>query len=662
MKRNLCGLLPALFLIGLLAGCGGGGGNMPPATLNITTASLPSGQTTVAYGPTTLSATGGTAPYTWSVASGSLPAGLSLSTGGVIGGTPTTAQLATFSVKAMDSAASPQTATANFTLPVSGGKLQITSTNATGGAVGTAYQFQMEASGGVPPYTWAVASGSELPAGLTISAGGLVTGTPTASGTFSPNIEVTDATTTNTATQNVNFSINPAGPPLPDGNYAFEFGGTAPSGNPVELNGVFGVQKGVVAIGFYNENVLNEAPTTGAISGAVSVPTNGLGQLELTLPAGNITFALAVPASALTAGNDSDIRIIEFDDTTGKGMRGSGVLKVSNPGASLAAIVGGYAFGFHGYDTHSQPTALAGSFQADGKGGISGGEVDINDNGTVSNYTGVTGTYTADPVGGGTITLNLATGNTVNYSFYEVSPTEILAISADMTSPTIPLVGGSVLQQSGNFSNASLAGGNVLELNGDALQNAASYTPDITLGLVTSNGSGSLTATYDEYKAGQLLSPQNYSGSYSVDPATGRVEVTATSTPPIFYLVSDAKAFVLGTDTSTSSGVLESQSGSPFTNASFKGNYLGGTIPFPETNVVSLVVANGTGGVQYTSNSSGPSGLQMNQALSGTYSVDATGRIVVSVDSTARIFYVVSPTKSVYLSGENGGYLGSFEQ
>ena len=138
---------------------------------------------------------------------------------------------------------------------------------------------------------------------------------------------------------------------------------------------------------------LNQAPTNGQAftGGSASIATNGLGQLELSLQSGNVTFALAAPASALKSGSDSDIRIIEFDDTTGTGMRGSGVLKAANFDGSLSAIKGGYAFAFSGWDTHSQPAALAGSFQADGLGNITSGTADLNDNGTLSSYATVTG-------------------------------------------------------------------------------------------------------------------------------------------------------------------------------------------------------------------------------------------------------------------------------
>ena len=65
-----------------------------PEAPTITTTSLPGGTVGESYSAT-LEATGGATPYTWSVASGSLPGGLSLSSAGVISGTPTTAGTST---------------------------------------------------------------------------------------------------------------------------------------------------------------------------------------------------------------------------------------------------------------------------------------------------------------------------------------------------------------------------------------------------------------------------------------------------------------------------------------------------------------------------------------------------------------------------------------
>jgi hypothetical protein len=81
--------------------------------LAVTTSSLPLAQVGVAYS-TTLAASGGTAPYTWSILSGSLPAGLSLNAStGVISGTPTAKQGAASIVFTVTDSATPTPATAN---------------------------------------------------------------------------------------------------------------------------------------------------------------------------------------------------------------------------------------------------------------------------------------------------------------------------------------------------------------------------------------------------------------------------------------------------------------------------------------------------------------------------------------------------------------------
>lgn len=74
------------------------------APLQVTTTSLSSGTTNVLYNNQQLTASGGQPPYSWSLASGALPSGLSLSTNGVISGTPTTAGTSNFVVQVTDSA------------------------------------------------------------------------------------------------------------------------------------------------------------------------------------------------------------------------------------------------------------------------------------------------------------------------------------------------------------------------------------------------------------------------------------------------------------------------------------------------------------------------------------------------------------------------------
>jgi hypothetical protein len=87
----------------------------PPVPITITTTALPDGTVGMAY-TTTLAASGGTPPYTWTVASGGLPPGLALdATTGVIAGTPTASGVSTFAVQA---SAGTQSASRTLTITV----------------------------------------------------------------------------------------------------------------------------------------------------------------------------------------------------------------------------------------------------------------------------------------------------------------------------------------------------------------------------------------------------------------------------------------------------------------------------------------------------------------------------------------------------------------
>jgi hypothetical protein len=86
--------------------------------LVVTTTSLPSAKRNKNYS-TTLAATGGVAPYTWSVAAGALPPGLTLNaTTGVISGRATTVGTYSFTVRATDAQSPAATDTQALTLQV----------------------------------------------------------------------------------------------------------------------------------------------------------------------------------------------------------------------------------------------------------------------------------------------------------------------------------------------------------------------------------------------------------------------------------------------------------------------------------------------------------------------------------------------------------------
>jgi hypothetical protein len=193
--------------------------------VNITTTTLPGGRVGTAYSQT-LGATGGTQPYAWALSLGTLPAGLSLSSGGVLSGTPTTVGTSTFTVKVT---AGTTNDSQQLSIVISPPPLAITTTSLPNAQLNSGYSQPISASGGVPPYTWTVTVGT-LPAGLTLTTGGSITGTPTAAGTSNFTVQVKDSATA-PATVTKALSLTVAVPPvvispstLPEGTVGVEYG------------------------------------------------------------------------------------------------------------------------------------------------------------------------------------------------------------------------------------------------------------------------------------------------------------------------------------------------------------------------------------------------------------------------------------------------------
>ena len=185
-----------------------------PATLVVTTSSLPPGTAGSPYPSTTFQATGGVSPYTWALASGSnLPSGLSVSAGGVLAGTPAAASNTSVTFMVTDSSAPPQTAQATLTLAIAGAAsgppppLTLTTTTLPAATVNAAYSAALAAAGGVAPYAFSLANGTSLPAGLTLSPSGAISGTPTTTGSTSFSVQVADSSTPSPLSQTGNLSI-----------------------------------------------------------------------------------------------------------------------------------------------------------------------------------------------------------------------------------------------------------------------------------------------------------------------------------------------------------------------------------------------------------------------------------------------------------------------
>lgn len=203
-------LFGLLGLILVTAGCGSGSASQPAASTPTSNSALPAvspANAVVSPGATlqftaSFSNTAATS-IVWSASAGTISSG-GLFTAPNVSGT------AAVSITAA-SAANPSKST---TVPVtvqSAAPLAIETSSLAVAVVGSPYSASLEASGGRAPYKWTLASGS-LPAGITLSSAGTLTGTPSQSGTFSFVVRASDSINAQaTQSYSLNVAANSSG-------------------------------------------------------------------------------------------------------------------------------------------------------------------------------------------------------------------------------------------------------------------------------------------------------------------------------------------------------------------------------------------------------------------------------------------------------------------
>jgi hypothetical protein len=198
------------------------------------------------------------------------------------------------------------------------GALTITTTSPLpGGTVGVPYSQLLQATGGTPPYTW---TATGVPAGLTLSSNGTLSGTPTATGTSGIVVTVTDSAVTTAAnTSSANLSLTISALPtltltgLPTAaNQQALFAATLSNPFPFALSGTLTLTFAPAA-GVDDPNI--QFVQSGAASGSrqvaftiaagstVALFTNGTTRIATGTVAGTIT----ITPSALSYGNAQSI-------------------------------------------------------------------------------------------------------------------------------------------------------------------------------------------------------------------------------------------------------------------------------------------------------------------------------------------------------------------
>jgi hypothetical protein len=263
----------------------------------------PNGTVGTVYAGAAFTASGGVSPYTYAITGGSLPPGLSMTTGGVVSGTPTSAGVFPFIVSATDSDGNTGSVSCSISIISTFGALCL---SPPGGVVGTFYTHSLGATGGVPPYNFTLLLGS-LPPGLGMNSSGLISGVPTAVGVYTFTVQVTDSAF-NTAQVTCTISITAVAPnPMRltccDNSIYFDY--TDTSGSPVCLR--YEVSKKRWFLEYYGDGIVTHYLAEGTLSGPskMSIWMPSRTQNLIYLAGGDTDNNVVIPTTVHTSAMDS---------------------------------------------------------------------------------------------------------------------------------------------------------------------------------------------------------------------------------------------------------------------------------------------------------------------------------------------------------------------
>ncbi len=205
-----------------------------------TTSPLPAGEVDVPY-RLTFNGTGCAAPYTFTAEAtspfnpNSLPSGLTLSSNGILSGTPDKAGVKTFSVTVME--AHGGASDGEFSLTINPAPSISTPSPLPDGAAGRPYSITFTVQGGVPPYTFFVSS---LPPGFVVNSVGVLNVPSPQAGTYTFGVGVRDSFNVSSPTKTFEVTFASVDPSLQITPTSLDFtateGGNTPPSQAISIS------------------------------------------------------------------------------------------------------------------------------------------------------------------------------------------------------------------------------------------------------------------------------------------------------------------------------------------------------------------------------------------------------------------------------------------
>ncbi len=454
-----------------------------------------------------------------------------------------------------------------------------------------------------------------------------------------------------------------------NGNYAFSFNGFTGNGGVSSVYAAVGRftadGAGNVTIGQLDTNGVGggTALAAQAFTGTYAIGADHRGVMTL-----NIGGVVARLAFAMTASGNA--KFIKFDASGGSGTIGSGTMeKVDTTAFNTAKITGDYSFGVSGLDHLNNRAAIAGRFTSNGAGTLTNAAGDVNAYGVTYSMSFSAANYTLSNAATGRGTIHFAftfggTPDSLNFVFYIVNSGKLFVMERDPVTTATPLLNGVVVHQqipAGGFTNASLNGNMVIYLTGLSFCGTGAGVPKAGAGLLTANGSGAFSLTWDENFCRAPNSFTDAPGTYSVA-SNGRTSITVGGFNLLAYLVNSNQLFLFLMDSNVLYGFGEPQAAESFTNSALKGSFASQTTNPAAFGVVVFSGEFAADGASPTGNMTGaedigsPNGPVSGALFKATYSVASSptngrGTMTVTSGTGGRVvLYMVTASKFVAIS------------
>jgi hypothetical protein len=379
--------------------------------------------------------------------------------------------------------------------------------------VGTPYSATLQTTGGTAPITWTLLSGS-LPGGLTIS-GGVISGTPTAAGSFTFTVQAADSTspTPQTATQTLTLVVSgrqtTAGLSLSPSAILATAGSVATlTVTDTDPSGTASVPSGMVTVS-----------GTGGVTGGncqlgpTGVPNQSSCQVTVTAPSsGSDTITGTYSGNSVHKGASATATLTVSSLTTSTSVSSSSTTAVVGQAVTVTATVGNTSAGSSA--TPAGTVSFSSSVATDGFGNP-GSSCTLAGTGTTAScsvsvtalsasshvitasYAGVSGLYQASS---GSVTLSVSTRATA--TVVSVSPSPLLAGQAGTVTVGVTDVeaAGTKSSPTGTVTLSSTGSGDT-------------FTPAASCVLIAGTPTSACSVTLSGNVAGNRAVSGAYSGS-----------------------------------------------------------------------------------------------------------------------------------------------------